>query len=179
VNKSTIGRRYASALFQLLDESGIEAARNTLGVISQGLEEIPALRHVLASPVFRFEEKQGVLDELSQRTQAPAVVKDFFTQLLKKNRALLLPEIAEAFGDLVDRHKGILKVFVTTAKELGVKEKEAMTTQLGQALKQEVGVTFEVNPQLIAGVQIKIGSRTFDNTVLGRLTSLQAQLTKG
>ena len=179
MNKSTIGRRYASALFQLLDESGIEPARNALEGIGRGLSSTPALKHVLASPVFKFEEKQAVLNELSQRTQAPAVLQDFFTQLLKKNRAILLPEIAEAFTDLADQHKGIQKVWVTSATELGADEQHQIQSQLSQSLKHNVGVTFEVNPRLMAGLQIKIGSLVFDNTVLGRLTSLQAQLTKG
>ena len=179
MNKSTIGRRYASALFQLLDESGIESVRNALEGIGNGLTSTPALKHVLASPVFKFEEKQAVLDELSQQAQAPAVIRDFFTQLLKKNRAILLPEIAEAFADLADQHKGIQKVSVTSATELGINEQQHIQSQLSQTLKRDVGVTFEVNPKLMAGLQIKIGSLVFDNTVLGRLTSLQAQLTKG
>ena len=179
MNKSTIGRRYASALFQLLDESGIESARNALEGIGRGLSETPALKHVLASPVFKFEEKQAVLDELGRRAHAPAVLHDFFTQLLKKNRAILLPEIAEAFADLADQRKGIQKVWVTSATELGANEQQHIQSQLSQTLKRDVGVTFEVNPKLMAGLQIKIGSLVFDNTVLGRLASLQTQLTKG
>ena len=173
MNKSTIGRRYASALFQLLDESGIESARNALEGIGRGLSE------TLASPVFKFEEKQAVLDELGRRAHAPAVLHDFFTQLLKKNRAILLPEIAEAFADLADQRKGIQKVWVTSATELGANEQQHIQSQLSQTLKHDVGVTFEVNPKLMAGLQIKIGSLVFDNTVLGRLASLQTQLTKG
>ena len=179
MNKSTIGRRYASALFQLLDESGVESARNALEGIGKGLTETPALRHVLASPVFKFEEKQAVLDELCQRAQAPAVMRDFFTQLLKKSRAILLPEIAESFADLADQRKGIQKVLVTSATKLGANEQQHIQSQLSQTLKHDVGVTFEVNPRLMAGLKIQIGSLVFDNTVLGRLSSLQAQLTKG
>ena len=179
MNKSTIGRRYASALFQLLDESGIEPARKALEGIGRGLSETPAFKHVLASPVFKFEEKHAVLDEISQQAQAPPVIRDFFTQLLKKNRAILLPEIAEAFADLADQKKNIQKVLVTSAKDLGTTEQQHIQSQLSQTLKHDVGVTFEVDPKLVAGLQIKIGSLVFDNTVLGRLTSLQAQLTKG
>ena len=179
MNKSSIGRRYASALFQLLDESGIEPARNVLEGIARGLDESPALKHILASPVFKLEEKQSVLNELSRRVQAPDVIRDFFAQLLKKNRGMLLPDIAEAFGELADRHQGIQQVWVTSAKELNPNEKQTIKTRLGQAVKHEVGITFEVNPGLIAGLQIRIGSRVFDNTVRGRLTSLQTQLTKG
>lgn len=179
MNKSTIGRRYASALFQLLDQSGIEPARSALSALRQGLEETPALKHVLASPVFNFEEKQAVLNELSQRMQAPSVMRDFLTQLLKKNRAMLLPEISEAFAELADQQQGVQQVWVGSAKPLQPAEKEQIKQDLSQTLHHGVEVAFEIDPHLIAGLRIKIGSRVFDNTVLGRLTGMHDQLTKG
>ena len=179
MNQSTIGRRYASALFQLLDESGIEPARNALGSLAQGLEDTPALKHVLASPVFKFEEKQVVLEELCQRMQAPPVMRDFLNQLLKNNRAVLLPEISQAFSDLADQRKGIQQVRVSSAKPLDGTEQAEVKREFTQTLGKEVDVVFEVEPNLLAGLKIYIGSQVFDNTVLGRLTSMQDQLTKG
>ena len=179
MNQSTIGRRYASALFQLLEESGVEPARNALGALSQGLEDTPALKHVLASPVFKFEEKQVVLEELCQRMQAPTVMRDFLNQLLKNNRAVLLPEISQAFSDLADQKKGIQQIRVSSAKPLESTEQEQVKTELSGTLGQSVDVIFEVEPKLIAGLKIYIGSHVFDNTVLGRLTGMQDQLTKG
>lgn len=174
-----IGRRYASALFQLLEESGIEPARNALGSLTQGLEDTPALKHVLASPVFKFEEKQVVLEELCQRMQAPPVMRDFLNQLLKNNREVLLPEISQAFSDLADRQKGIQQIRVSSAKLLDANKQEQVRHELSETLGRAVDVVFEVEPKLIAGLKIQICSRVFDNTVLGRLTSMQDQLTKG
>ena len=179
MNQSTIGRRYASALFQLLDESGIEPARNALGSLAQGLEDTPNLRHVLASPVFTLQEKQVVLEELCLRMQAPSIMRDFLNQLLKNNRAVLLPEISQAFSDLADEQKGIQQVHVISAKSLDATEQTQVTGDLTGSLGRAVDVVFEVQPELISGLKIHIGSQVFDNTVLGRLTSMQDQLTKG
>ena len=179
MNQSTIGRRYASALFQLLEESGVEPARNALGALSQGLEDTPALKHVLASPVFKFEEKQVVLEELCQRIQAPAVIRDFLNQLLKNNRAVMLPEVSRAFSDLADQKKGIQQIRVSSAKPLDSTEKEQVIRELSEKLGRSVDVVFETESKLIAGLKIYIGSQVFDNTVLGRLTGMQDQLTKG
>ena len=179
MNQSLIGRRYASALFQLLDESGVEPARNALESLTQGLEDTPALKHVLASPVFKFEEKQVVLEELCQRMQAPPVMRGFLNQLLKNNRAVMLPEISQAFAELADQQKGIQQIRVSSAKPLDVTEQEQVKRELTQTLGQAVDVVFDVEPHLMAGLKIYIGSRVFDNTVLGRLTSMQDQLTKG
>lgn len=137
------------------------------------------MKHVLASPVFNFEEKQTVLNELSQRMQAPSVMRDFLTQLLKNNRAMLLPEISEAFAELVDRQQGVQQVWVASAQPLQPGEKEQIKQDLSQTLHHGVDVDFEIDPHLIAGLRIKIGSRVFDNTVLGRLTGMHDQLTKG
>jgi len=179
VNQSTIGRRYASALFQLLDESGIEPARNSLGSLTKGLEDTPALKHVLASPVFTYEEKQAVLEEICQRTQAPPIMRDFLNQLLKNNRAVLLPDISQAFSNLADERKGIQQVHVISAKALDTTEQTQVTQELTSSLGHAVDVVYEVQPALISGLKIHIGSQVFDNTVLGRLTSMQDQLTKG
>ncbi|HNP29142.1 MAG TPA: ATP synthase F1 subunit delta, partial [Nitrospirales bacterium] len=107
------------------------------------------------------------------------VMRDFLTQLLKKNRAMLLPDISEAFADLADQQQGIQQVWVGSAKPLQAAEKEQIKQDLSQTLHHEVEVAFEVDPQLIAGLRIKIGSRVFDNTVSGRLTGMHDQLTKG
>ncbi len=179
MNQSTIGRRYASALFQLLEESGVESARSALGSLAQGLEDTPDLNHVLASPVFKFEEKQVVMEELCQRMQAPPVMREFLNQLLKSNRAVLLPEIFQAFSDLADQQKGIQQVRVSSAKSLEPSTQEQVKRELSETLGRSVDVVFDVHPPLIAGLKIYIGSQVFDNTVLGRLSSMQDQLTKG
>ncbi len=179
MNQSTIGRRYASALFQLLDESGIEPARSALSSLAQGLEDTPALKHVLASPVFKLEEKQGVLEELCQRMQAPQVMQDFLNQLLKNNRAVQLPEISQAFTDLADQRKGIQKIQVRSAKPVDRSQQDHMTQALAQAVGRAVDIEFEVEPHLIAGFTIHLGSQVFDNSVRGRLTTMHDQLTKG
>jgi len=147
--------------------------------LAQGLEDTPALKHVLASPVFKYEEKQVVLQELCQRLQAPPVMLDFLNQLLKTNRAVLLPEISQAFSDLADEQKGIQQLRVSSAKPLGATDQDQVKRELSETLGRSVDVVFEVEPKLIAGLKIYIGSQVFDNTVLGRLTSMQDQLTKG
>jgi F-type H+-transporting ATPase subunit delta len=92
---------------------------------------------------------------------------------------VLLPEISHAFAELADQQKGIQQVRVSSAKPIDGTEQEQIKRELAQRLGKEVDVVFEVEPTLIAGLKIHIGSQVFDNTVLGRLTSMQDQLTKG
>ena len=179
MNKSTVARRYASALFNLLDPSNVEAARRALSDFSRFIDQSTSFKHVLASPVFSLEEKQAVLDELNTRVGSPDIMREFFGQLLKKNRVGVLPEIAEAFGDLVDQQKKVQHVWVSAARDMSAKEQQELQAQLGTRLHREVKVTFHTDPKLIAGLEIRIGSRVFDNTVRGKLANMRALLEKG
>ncbi|MEW6542701.1 MAG: ATP synthase F1 subunit delta [Nitrospirota bacterium] len=176
--KSSVARRYAKALFDLLDPAGIGSARSGLTGLSEALEVSPQLKHVLASPAFGAEDKQAVLAALARKLSCPPVTEQFLAQLVKKNRTGLLPEIADAFADLADRAKGTARVSVASAKALSEAERTQLRQRLKELLKREVDLEFHAEPGLLAGLQIRIGSTVYDSTVRSRLTAMQTVLTK-
>lgn len=176
--KTTVARRYAQALFELLDQSTIEATRGTLTGLSQAMKGSAQLRHVVASPVFGVEEKIAVLTALGDTLGCPPAGKAFLGQLVKKNRVGFLPEIADAFGKLVDQLKGTQPVTVSSATALPPIEQDRIRTRLRESLKREVDVTFQTDAGHLAGLQIHIGSTVVDSTVRGRLRDLQVLLTR-
>ncbi len=179
MNKSSVARRYATALFNMLDDQSIPIVSDSLSVFSQSLNASQSFKHALASPVFTFEEKKALLNEMSDRTGAPSVLKQFCEQLLRKNRGSLLPEIAEAFSDLADEKKGLQHVWISSAKDLSPTEQQQLQSELTNKLNRSVKVKFETDPNLIAGLQIRIGSHVFDNTVRGKLANMRTRLAKG
>lgn len=176
--KTAVARRYAQALFELLEPAHIEATRGTLNSLSQALKGSEALRHVIASPAFGVEDKIAVLTELGGRLGCPAAGKAFLAQLVKKNRVGFLPEIAEAFGRFVDESKGTQHVLVSSASTLPAAEQDRIRTRLRDTLKRDVDVTFRTDAGQLAGLQIHIGSMVVDSTVRGRLNSLRTTLTR-
>ena len=176
--KTAVARRYARALFELVDQSNIEAMRGTLNGLGQAIKDSSSLRHVVASPAFGVEEKIAVLTELGGRFGCPPAGKAFLGQLVKKNRVGFLPEIADAFARLVDQSKGTQQVTVSSAIALPPPEQDRIKTRLREQLKREVDVTFETNPHHLAGLQIQIGSTVVDSTVRGRLKEMQTLLTR-
>ncbi|HEU4684860.1 MAG TPA: ATP synthase F1 subunit delta [Nitrospira sp.] len=176
--KTAVARRYAQALFELLDQSNIEAMRSTLQGLAEALKTVPSLRHVVASPAFAVEEKIAVLTELGSRLGCPPAGRAFLSQLLKKNRVGFLPEIADAFSALVDRAKGTQPVIVSSAAPLAQPEQERIKARLRDALKREVDLTFHTDPASLAGLQIHIGSRVVDSTIRGRLDTLRTALAR-
>src|SRR5262249_38950891 len=130
VIKTAVAGRYAKALFELLDSSSVEPVRTGLAGLGRAYEESAALKHVLASPAFRREEKVAILTDLTKRLGIPAVADGFLAQLVRKNRAGFLPDIAAVFGQLVDQAKGARQVTVTSARALDAKEQEVLRTRL-------------------------------------------------
>jgi len=178
VIKTAVARRYAQALFELLDQSNIEATRGTLNGLAQAIKDSSSLRHVVASPAFGVEDKIAVLTELAGRFTGPPAVKAFLGQLVKKNRVGFLPDIADAFAKLVDRSKGTQQVTVSSPGALPAAEQDRIKTRLREMLKREVDVTFQTDAAHLAGLQIHIGSMVVDSTVRGRLNAMQALLTR-
>lgn len=176
--KTAVARRYAQALFELLDHTTLEAMRGTLADLGQALEDSDQLRHVVASPAFGVEEKIAVLTALGDKLGCPPDGKAFLGQLVKKNRVGFLPEIADAFGKLVDQSKRTQPVTVSSATLLPPAEQERIKARLRDTLKRDVDVTFQTDASHLAGVQIHIGSRVVDSTVQGRLHDLQVLLTR-
>ena len=176
--KTAVARRYAQALFELLDQSNIEATRGTLNGLGQAMKDSAPLRHVVASPAFGVDEKIAVLTALGDRLGCPPAGKAFLGQLVKKNRVRFLPDIADAFGKIVDQSKGTQQVTVSSATALSQTEQDRIRTRLRDTLKREVEVTFQVDGNHLAGLQVHIGSTVVDSTVRGRLNAMQSLLTR-
>ena len=176
--KTAVARRYAQALFELLDVSSIEPTRVALTGLGQAIKDSVQLRHVIASPAFGAEDKIAVLAELGSRLGCPPVGKTFLGQLIKKNRVGFLPEIAEALTKLADEAKGTQPVTVFSATAISPDDQEQISNRLRTILKRQVDVTFHTDVRYLAGMQIHLGSTVVDSTVLGRLHAMQSLLTK-
>lgn len=130
----------------------------------------------MASPAFSLDDKVGVLTELGRRSGCPPVGQNFLSQLVKTNRVVLLPDIAEAFGVMVDQSKGTQPVEIVSARPLDSSALEQIKTRLRASLKREVDLAVQTDPALLAGLQIKIGSTVYDSSLRNRLNSMKTLL---
>lgn len=175
---SSVTRRYAKALLDLVDESSAEATRAALVCLSQLVAAVPQLKHLLASPAFGIDEKLAVLSTLADRLGSSPSLNRFLAHLVTGNRIALLPGIAESFENLLDDTKGRRKVYVTSAKALSREEETRLRGRLKDILRRDVEIEFATKPGVLAGVQIQIDSTVYDSTVRTRLTAIQSLLTK-
>ncbi len=178
VIKTAVARRYAKALFGLIELGQVEATRNGLVALADADKTSAPLKHVLASPAFSMEDKRAVLESLSRRLGCPPIMDQFLAQLIKKNRVGFLPEIAEEFAILADQAKGTQPVTVSSATPLTAEHQEQLRSRLRVLLQRDVDLTFHTKPSLLAGLQIRIGSTLFDSTVRTRLDTMRTLVTK-
>ncbi len=176
--RSAVSRRYAKALFELLEASDIDPMRAGLRGLSDVLTASTALKHVIASPAFSIENKVEVLTSVSERVGCPSLARAFLSELVAKNRVDELPAIAEAFADLADQTRGTKQVTVTSPADLAKEERRQIDRRLSELMKGQVSVTYQTNPALLGGLRIQIGSTVYDCTARNRLDSIRARLAK-
>jgi F-type H+-transporting ATPase subunit delta len=166
-------RRYAEALLALAaDERTISAFRTSLEKLA---------------PVFDRATVAGLRDPsvpMKQRVEAlsaalagePNEVRSLVILLLESDRIALVPRIALAYGDLVDRREGIAKARVTTAVPLDENARRELLQRLERTSKMKLRATFAVDPALIGGAKVQIGDHLIDSSVYARLNALGRQL---
>lgn len=174
---SAIGRRYAKALFELVrQEDTLDLSRDSLEQLSETLADHPGLRNACSNPIFSREDRKQALRQIMTRLGAPPVTLQFVAFLVAKHRLPYLPDIVLAFAAMVDEEQGRQAVLVRVAKELKAKDQALLKSRLEVALGQQVALTIEAEPALIAGMVIQMGSEVFDGSVRRQLSELRRTL---
>jgi len=104
------------------------------------------------------------------------LAQNFLAVVLEHDRFVLLGEIVEAFELLLNERMGIVVAEVSSARELGDAEKQALETALRQRTGKQVQMSYSLDPALIGGVTAQVGSTIYDGSVRGQLERLRAEL---
>ncbi len=165
-----LARRYAEALYDLAPDE--EALRAT----AQAMMADAALWESLRSPAVQAWEKERILDRLPI-LDGHGPLLGFYRLLAEKGRMALLPEILEAFGDMALARRGAARCRLCCVRVPGEEEQE----KLRQALcrlhhKQDVVFDVCIDPSLLGGLKVRVGSRLFDASLRSKLDSLKFAL---
>jgi F-type H+-transporting ATPase subunit delta len=168
-------RMYARALFEAAKEANsIDAVAADLTALASASDEIPELRAFLRNPQIEPAGKAEVLEQLS--TGADALVRNFVRLVAEKGRAGELPEISAELDALVAQAQNRLSVALTTSYELSDKDAQSIVATIEKASGRKVEATRSVDPNLIGGIVLQIGSHRADGSVRGRLERLRHEL---
>jgi F-type H+-transporting ATPase subunit delta len=168
-------RMYARALFQAAREADrLEPVAENFAALAALLEESPELRSFLRNPQIDPLEKADVLAQVA--AGADDLVRNFLRLAAEKGRAGELAEIAGELEVLVARAQGRLAVELTTAVELSDEEARSIVETIERASGRTVEATRTVDPSLVGGVVLRIGTFLADGSVRGRLERLRRDL---
>ncbi len=168
-------RMYARALFQAAqDEGRLEAVSADLGALAGSLEEVPELRAFLRNPQIDPAGKAEVLDQVT--AGADELVRNFARLVAEKGRAGELAEMNAELEALVARAQNRLTVELTTSYELSDDEARSIVETIEKASERKVEASRSVDPSLIGGIVLQVGSYRADGSVRGRLERLRHEL---
>ena len=169
-------RTYARSLFEATREQNrLERVHEELIDFAATVEQVPQLQAVLESPGLDSRAKKALLEEVLG--DADELVRNFLLLLAEKGRSGELAEIAREFEALVADAQGVLDVELTTAIELSERDFDDLVQRIGKASGREVRASRAVDPALVGGLVLEVGSRRLDASVRGRLERLRRQLT--
>jgi F-type H+-transporting ATPase subunit delta len=172
---SVVDRVYANALFEAArDKDRLDAVRDQLREVVDAEAQVPELRELLRNPRLDPRARAAALEDVLGG--AEDLLRNFLLLLADKGRTGQLEEIAREFERLVAEHEGIVHAELTTAVELSDDEATKLLGRIEQASGRKVEATRRVDPDLIGGIVLQVGSHRLDASVRGRLERLRRQL---
>src|SRR5438093_2704161 len=173
---AVVHRTYARALYDAARERGrLAEVREELADFVQAMQDVPELRAVLSNPQIDRRAKAAALESLL--ADGDELLRNFLRLLAEKGRIGELAEVQREFERLVAAAEGQLDVELTTAYDLSEEESSAIVDQIAKASGRRVRATRSVDPALIGGLVLQVGSRRVDASVRGRLERLRRELT--
>jgi F-type H+-transporting ATPase subunit delta len=172
---SVADRVYARALFDAaLDENRLEPVREQLAQVVAAESEVPELRELLRNRQLDPRVRSAALEELLAGGEQ--LLRNFLLVLVDKGRAGQLEEIGREFERMVAEHEGIVHAELTTAIELSDEEARDLLGRIARSTGRKVEATRKVDPSLIGGIVLQVGSHRLDASVRGRLERLRREL---
>ncbi len=172
-----VGARYAHALFELADEAGASGAVEADLKAFKGLIADSAdLRRMVASPIISAEDKGRALAAIAEQGGANGLTASFLGLLAANNRVAALPAAIAAFERLAAERRGSVAAEVTSAIKLTVAQQKAITTALRKAFGKDPEISTTIDPTILGGLKVKVGSKLFDASLKSRLDQLKFAL---
>ena len=171
---SGVSGRYATALFELArDEKSVDAVKADLDRFDLLLNESADLKRLVRSPVFTSEAQLKALTAVLDRSGISGIAANFLKVLTKNRRLFAVSDVIRAFRALVAKFKGEATADVTVAETLNDRTLDALKTALKSVTGKDVMLNVKVDPSIIGGLVVKLGSRMVDSSLRTKLNSIK------
>lgn len=173
-NVSGVAGRYATALFELArDEKSVDSVKADLDKFEAMMAESPDLARLVRSPVFAADAQTRALSAVLEKAGIDGVAAKFLKVLTANRRLFAVRDVIRGFRALVARFKGEVSADVTVAEPLNDKNLEALKGALKNVTGKDVDLNIKVDPAIIGGLIVKLGSRMVDSSLRTKLNSIK------
>jgi F-type H+-transporting ATPase subunit delta len=173
---SRIARPYARALLDSVRGDEAAAAHGDLQRIAEAMARVPALASVAAHPGVPMEAKEQAFGEIARSLGLGPTVTRLLLLLVRNFRLGQVPSILEAYEALLDRRRGVVRALVTSAEPLEAAQRAELERTLHRLLGSEVRLDLAVDPALLGGFVVRVGSVRYDGSLDGQLRRMREQL---
>ena len=165
---------YASALYELAEGAkSVEQAEKSLDAISVLIGQSDDFSRFLRSPVIAAETKAEALKEILKKAETPELVSNFLNLVAENGRLFALPAMIARFKEIAAKKRGEVSAEVTSAAPLSKDQLNSLAETLKKKLGKTVTLNTNVDPSLIGGLQVKVGSQMIDSSLKTKLTAMK------
>ncbi len=170
-------QRYASALFELAQDKGaLAAVYKDFRAFAESVRTSKDLTTLLNSPAFGRDVKVKALGEVAKKAGYSPIFGKFLGVMATNGRAKDILGAEVAFDQMYANQRGIKRAVVRTAKEMSGAERARIESLLAKLVGGEVELSSEVDPSLIGGIQLRIGSKLVDASVAAKLNRMNTAM---
>lgn len=171
---SGVSGRYATALFELArDEKSVDAVKADLDRFEAMLADSAELKRLVRSPVFSAGVQLKALSAVLDKAGITGVAANFLKVLTTNRRLFAVDEVIRAFRTLVAKFRGEATADVTVAEQLNDRNLDALKVALKSVTGKDVALNVKVDPSIIGGLVVKLGSRMVDSSLRTKLNSIK------
>jgi F-type H+-transporting ATPase subunit delta len=166
--------RYATALFELARETNaIDAVKTDLERFDALIAESADLARLVRSPVFSADEQLQALSAVLERAAIGGLAARFLKLVTTKRRLFAAREMVRGYRELVAKHKGEATAEITVAEQLRDEHLAALKNALKAVSGKDIDLHVSVDPGIIGGLVVKLGSRMVDSSLRTKLNSIR------
>lgn len=165
---------YANALYDLaVSAKAVTAVEKSLDQVAKLIGGNADFANYLKSPVIAADAKASVMDALLAKAKTPELVSNFLKTVAANGRLFALPVMITRFKELTAKARGEVVAEVTSASTLSAAQKKSLSDTLKKKIGKTVTINSTVDPSLIGGLQVKVGSQMIDTSLKTKLTAMR------
>ncbi|MDX3899938.1 MAG: F0F1 ATP synthase subunit delta [Sphingobium sp.] len=177
--QASLSGRYAVALFDLArDGNSLDTVAESLAALKAATAESADFKGLINSPVLSREVAAKAVAAVAASMGLDPLTTRFLGVLAQNRRLAQLPAVIRAYETLLSNHKGEARAEVTSAHPLDTTQIAALQKSLRARVGRDVSLDAKVDPSILGGLVVRIGSQMIDSSIRTRLNTL-AQAMKG